>query len=237
MYAPAYPHDDLIQLYEGVYLLHGSIKMGPGMRMNRNMLILKNELELVLVNPVRANEHVLKKIEKLGDVKRIFRLGDFHGLDDAFYLDRYKCEFWAQLGQETYKTPEPTNLISSDADCPLPNAVFYQFETALYPEAALLLKDHKLLITTDSVQYHEDWSYFSWFTKFAFKMLGFKIGINIGPPWLKRVTPKGESLKEDFEKLLGMEFSSLIAAHGKLLKSGAKEMLKSEVKETFGATS
>ena len=111
------------------------------------------------------------------------------------------------------------------------------YNKALYPEAALLLKDHKLLITTDSVQYHEDWSYFSWFTKFAFKMLGFKIGINIGPPWLKRVTPKGESLKEDFEKLLGMEFSSLIAAHGKLLKSGAKEMLKSEIKETFGATS
>ena len=233
MYPPAYPHDEIENLYPDVYFLHGSIKMGPGMRMNRNMVILKNENELTLVNPVRMTDDGLSKLDKLGNVKHILRLGDFHGLDDTFYLDRYKCEFWAQDGQDTYSTPVPTRIITSSTASPFANSEFFIFETAKYPESALLLKSHKLLITTDSVQYHSDWSYFSWFTKLAFKFLGFKIGMNIGPPWLKRVTPQGTSLKADFEKLLALEFDSIVAAHGLPIRNGAKNSLREEVDRVF----
>lgn len=233
MYPPSYPHDEIKSLYPSVYLLHGSIKMGPGMRMNRNMLILNNQGELTLVNPVRMNEESLARLEELGSVKNIIRLGDFHGLDDAFYLDRYKCEFWAQDGQVTYKFPQPSKLISVNSASPFPNSEFFIFETAKYPEAALLIKEHKLLITTDSIQYHADWSYFSGFTKFAFKLLGFKKGINIGGPWLKRVTPKVASMKADFDKLLSLDFDSIVAAHGLQLESGAKQALIAEVNRVF----
>jgi hypothetical protein len=233
MFPPSYPHDEIKNLYPGVYLLHGSIKMGPAMRMNRNMLILESEGQLTLINPVRMSEAGLGRLDKLGSVKNILRLGDFHGLDDAFYLDRYKCEFWAQEGQATYKTPVPSKIISASAQSPFPNSEFFVFETSKYPEAAFLLKDYKLLITTDSVQYHADWSYFTFLTKFAFKLLGFKIGLNIGPPWVKRVTPEGRSLKVDFNKLLVLDFDSLVAAHGLQLKSGAKELLALEVSRVF----
>ena len=233
MFPPSYPHDEIKSLYPGVYLLHGSIKMGPALRMNRNMLILENAGELTLINPVRMSEAGLGRLDKLGSVKNILRLGDFHGLDDAFYIDRYKCEFWAQEGQTTYKTPVPSKIISADSESPFPSSEFFVFETSKYPEAALLLKDYKLLITTDSVQYHADWSYFTFLTKFAFKLLGFKIGLNIGPPWVKRVTPEGRSLKADFDKLLVLDFDSLVAAHGLQLKSGAKELLALEVSKVF----
>lgn len=83
------------------------------------------------------------------------------------------------------------------------------------------------------MQYHADWSYFTWFTKIAFKLLGFKIGVNIGPPWLKGVTPKGGSLKSDFEKLLALDFDAIVAAHGLLLESGAKEALTAEVRRIY----
>ncbi|GAA6136008.1 hypothetical protein NBRC116188_27980 [Oceaniserpentilla sp. 4NH20-0058] len=233
MYAPAYPHDTLTTIYPNIYLLHGSIKVGPGMRMNRNMVVLKNDDELTLINPVRMDEEELACLDKLGRVKHILRLGDFHGLDDPFYLDRYQCEFWAQAGQDTYKTPTPTQVIQAESISPFPNSEFFIFENSCYPEAALLIKEHKLLITTDSVQYHSDWSYFTWFTKVIFKLLGFKIGLNIGGPWLKRVTKKGESLKSDFEKLLTLDFDAIIAAHGTLIDSKAKDLLKLEVIETF----
>lgn len=233
MYPPAYPHDDIERLFPGVYFLHGSIKMGPGMRMNRNMIILKDGGELSLVNPVRVNDSALSELDNLGAVKRIIRLGDFHGLDDEFYVNRYRCEFWSQEGQETYKAPLATNLISESVESPYPHSEFYVFKSAKFPEAALLLKEHKLLITTDSVQYHSDWSYFSWFTKLAFKLLGFKVGMNIGPPWLKRVTPKGKSLKADFEKLLALEFDSIVAAHGLPMRNGAKNSLRQEVGRVF----
>lgn len=233
IYPPAYPHQALEQIYPNVYLLHGSIKMGPGMWMNRNMLVLKDDDKLSLINPVRINDEALKSLDMLGKVKHIMRLGDFHGLDDPFYLDKYQCEFWAQAGQGTYTTPKPSHEINTQANSPFPNSDFFIFESARYPEAALLLKEHKLLITTDSIQYHADWSYFSWFTKFVFKLLGFKKGINIGPPWLKRVSPKGGSMKKDFDELLKLDFDGLIAAHGKLLETGAKQHLKNEMLSVF----
>jgi len=233
MYPQSYPHDEIVSLYPGVYFLHGSIKMGPGMRMNRNMVILKSGQELTLINPVRMSEEGLSSLDELGDVKHIMRLGDFHGLDDAFYLDRYPCEFWAQAGQVTYPQPKATQLITANSVSPFPNSEFFIFESAKNPEAALFLKDNKLLITTDSVQYHADWSYFTWFTKIAFKLLGFKIGVNIGPPWLKGVTPKGGSLKSDFEKLLALDFDAIVSAHGRLLESGAKEALTAEVRRIY----
>lgn len=96
-----------------------------------------------------------------------------------------------------------------------------------------MIKEHKLLITTDSIQYYSDWSYFSWFTKLVFRLLGFKIGLNIGGPWLKRVTPKGQTLKGDFERLLAMDFDAIVAAHGGLIQSGAKELLRKEIRKVF----
>lgn len=233
MYPPAYPHDKIQSLYPGVFLLHGSIKMGPGMRMNRNMVILQNGPELILINPVRMNEEGLAALDLLGSVSKIIRLGDFHGLDDEFYLNRYNCEFWAQQGQATYKSPSPTKIIGASTTGPIKNSEFFIFESAIFPEAALLIKEHRLLITTDSIQYHADWSYFSWFTKLVFKLLGFKVGLNIGGPWLKRVTPKGKTLKKDFEALLILDFEAIIAAHGTLNTSGTKNLLKAEMSNVF----
>lgn len=234
MYPPAYPHDPIKQLYPGVYLLHGSIRMGPGMRLNRNMLILQQGDELTLINPVRMSEAGLEQLDTLGKVKKIIRLGDFHGLDDRFYLERYSCEFWCQKGQGTYPEPEASVYINGETTGPVADSEFFIFSSATFPEAALLLKRHKLLITTDAVQHHNGWSYTSTITKFAFRLLGFKAGVNIGPPWLKRVTPKGGSMKGDFERLLVLDFDALIAAHGVLLGNGAKGLLQKEVQRAFG---
>lgn len=230
---PAFPHQQITEIFPDVYLVRGSIRMGPGLRMNRNMVVIRDSGELSLINPVRMNTTGLEQLEQLGRVKRIIRLGDFHGLDDPFYLDRYQCEFWAQPNQHTYPQPSPTHTITSDTPSPITNTEFFIFTTARYPEAALLVKKHKLLITTDSVQYYSDWLYFSLLTRIAFRLLGFKPGMNIGPPWLKFVTPKGQSMRGDFEQLLQLDFDALIAAHGTMLNSGAKLALKNVVKNVL----
>jgi hypothetical protein len=234
MFAEAYPHDDLLEIYPNVFLLHGSIRMGPGLRMNRNMMVLKEGNELTLINPVRMNEQGLASLDTLGAVKNIIRLGDFHGLDDPFYLQRYQCDFWAQPGQGTYPQPEPTKLITAATQSQIPDAEFFIFSTATYPEACLLLKQHRLLITTDSIQYYSGWRYFSRITKLVFKLMGFKQGLNIGGPWVKRVTPNGGSLKPDFDELMTKDFDALIAAHGGLLSSNAKSMIQQEMDKVFG---
>ena len=68
-YAPIYPHDPLIEIFENIYLLRGSIKLGFGFSMNRNMIILKQDGELTLINAVRISE---PELEKLNNVKNKF---------------------------------------------------------------------------------------------------------------------------------------------------------------------
>lgn len=234
MYPPAFPHAPITRLFENVYLAHGSIKIGPGMRMNRNMVIIQDGADLCLINPVRLKDEALETLEVLGTVRHVMRLGDFHGLDDPFYVDRYKANFWCQPGQGTYKTPLPSHVIGGTTVPPVPNAEFFVFEGATFPEAALLLKQHKLLITTDSVQYWPDWSYTSPFTRLVLWLMGFRLSLFIGGPWLKRVTPKGGSLHPEFSRLLSLDFEHLVAAHGHLLKHQAKPMLKVAMAKSFG---
>lgn len=230
-YPPAYPHDPIEEVFDDVFFVHGSIRIGPGMRMNRNMLIVRQDGELTLINPVRLSAIGLAQLEALGSVRHVMRLGDFHGLDDSFYVDTYGATFWCQAGQKTYKTPAPDRLIEKGTVSPIVNSEFLLFDTARFPEAALFLKEHRLLITTDSVQYLTGWRHTTLFTRFVLRAMGFKLGLLIGKPWLKRVTPKGGSLKGDFDKLLQLDFDSLVSAHGTLLRGGAKQQLAALVNE------
>lgn len=233
-YPPAYPHDPITEMFDGVYLVHGSIRIGPGVRINRNMIIVRDGHELTLVNPIRLNPGELKKLDEKGTVKHVVRLGDFHGADDRFYVDTYRAEFWCQAGQSTYAMPKPDHVIDAASVPPIKNAEFFLFESARFPEAALLLKEDALLVTTDSIQYLPDWSYTTPLARIAMRLMGFRLGLLIGKPWLRRVSPRGGTLKGDFDKLLKLEFDNLVSAHGSLLRGGARARVRAVVDEVFG---
>lgn len=232
-YPPASAHAPISELWPNIYWVHGSINIGPAMQMNRNMLIIKQGTELTLINPLRLHDHELDKLDALGQVKHLIRLGDFHGLDDAFYLARYHPAFYCQAGQSSYPAPTQAIIIDHLSQPPVADAEFFIFTSAKYPEAALLLKQQRLLITTDSVQYLADWSYTSKLTRVVLWLMGFKRGLQIGRPWLKRVSQNRADMHADFARLLTLDFDSLIAAHGSLLRGNAKTLLADEVAKTF----
>jgi hypothetical protein len=232
-YPPASAHDPIRELWPNIYWVHGSINVGPAMQMNRNMLIIKQGTELTLINPLRLHNDELQKLDELGQVKHLIRLGDFHGLDDAFYLARYHPAFYCQDGQSSYPTPAQAIIINALSQPPVADAEYFIFASAKYPEAALWLKQQRLLITTDSVQYLADWSYTSKLTRVVLWLMGFKLGLQIGRPWLKRVKHNHEGMRADFAKLLTLDFDSLIAAHGSLLRENAKTLLANEVAKIF----
>ena len=234
MHPAATQHDPLQELYPGVHFLHGSIQMKPGVRINRNMIVLAHDGNLTLVNPVRLNEQGLAALDALGQVTEIVRLGDFHGLDDAFYLERYGCALRGQKGSRVYKSVPPTQFFEDGSAGPVPDSEFFVFAGAKFPEAALLLKQHGLLITTDSLQYYgKALRHFSLPAKMAFRFLGFHRGLNIGPMWLKGVTPEGSSLKAEFERLVSLEFDAVVGAHGEPLTRGARTAVKQEIARVF----
>jgi len=50
------------------------------------------------------------------------------------------------------------------------------------------------------------------------------------------MTPKGISLKPDFQRLLRLDFKHLIGAHGRLARTRAHEQVEAEVRRVFGST-
>jgi hypothetical protein len=62
------------------------------------MTIVRDGGRLTLINTVRLNDAGLAELEKLGTVTNVVRIGDMHGVDDPFYVDRYGAKFWAMPG-------------------------------------------------------------------------------------------------------------------------------------------
>lgn len=232
-YAVATIQDPLIEIFPNIYLVRGSMKIGPLLQMNRNMVIVRDGSELTLINAVRLDSTNLEHLDKLGTVKNIIRLGDFHGLDDQFYIDTYKANFWSQEHHDNYSELQPNKVINATTDSPILNSKFFIFESAKFPEAALFLEDSQLLITTDSIQYWDDWRHISFLSKIILLLMGFRLGLFIGGPWLKKVSRQKDSLEYDFNQLLSLNFTSLVAAHGNILRDDAKEELERVVINTF----
>lgn len=201
--------------------------------MNRNMVVVRDGQDLIIINAVRLNDENLQYLNQLGVVKHVIRLGDFHGLDDQYYLDTFSANFWSQEQHQTYPELVPNKIIDTDVMPPIKNSQFFIFKSAKFPESVLLLKEYKLLITTDSIQYWNHWGHTSFLSKIILFVMGFRLGFFIGKPWLKRVSSHQNSLKDDFQKLLALDFTSLVAAHGDVLKDEAKIMLKGVLSQTF----
>jgi hypothetical protein len=55
----------------------------------------------------------------------------------------------------------------------------------------------------------------------------------IGPPWLKMMTPENGTLRSDFERLASLNFAHLVGAHGAPLMNTAKQDLAATIEATF----
>jgi hypothetical protein len=111
------------------------------------------------------------------------------------------------------------------------------FKESKFPEAAVLLKRHGgILMTCDSLQHWTDWSFCTLPARLTMQLFGFSLRTLIGTFWLKAMTPKGISLKPDFQRLLRLDFKHLIGAHGRLARTRAHEQVEAEVRRVFGST-
>ncbi len=63
--------------------------------------------------------------------------------------------------------------------------------------------------------------------------IGFPRTTIVGPIWLKFMTPESTSLESQFRRLLELDFDSLLAAHGTLLETKAKEAVGKAIENAF----
>jgi len=232
-FPPAEPHDDIEEIFPDTFMVTGSRAFKPLVTLPRIMVIIRNGEELTLVNAVRLSDEGLAALDTLGTVKHIIRIGS-HGMDNAFYLDRYDAKMWALPGMDHAAGITVDVEMDANTELPVPGLSLFLFENTKVAEGALLLdRSGGLAITCDSVQHWVPSHFLSLAAKLITKLMGFQNPAQIGPPWSKKQTREGISLKPDFERLASLPFKHLVGAHGGLLRDNAPEHLKATIARFF----
>ncbi len=219
---------------DDIYFVTGTVRAaGPiPLEFSRAMTVVRHGGALTLINSMRLDEQGLAALDALGKVENVIRLAGFHGMDDAFYKERYGAEVFAVKGQLYVSgfdaVPKPENRyfepdveMTADTPLPLPGAELYIYPSARVPEALLRLDRHGgIVVAGDSLQ---NWdapdAYTNFPARIVMRLMGFFKPHNIGPGWLRAAKPD----KRDLEAVLDLEFDHLLPVHGKPVIGGAKD--------------
>src|SRR5437879_3694797 len=93
-HARALPHGALDEVFPDVFVVRGRFKAGPGVHFDRNMTIVRTGKELVAINSVRLTDDGEAALGKLGKLTHVIRLGALHGMDDAYFVERFGATLW-----------------------------------------------------------------------------------------------------------------------------------------------
>jgi hypothetical protein len=230
-FLPAQAHGAIEEVFPDLFLVRGSFRFAPGLSIARNMAIVRQGGELVLVNSVRLDAAGEAALERLGKVTHLVRIGAFHGVDDPYYLHRFGARYWWPPGTR-HDTPPPADSGElRPGSSPIDQAAVFLFEKGARPEAAILLQRHGgVLLTCDSYQNWTSFEGCSLLGGLMMRAMGFGPAL-IGAPWAKMMGP---AVRDDFERLLQVPFTHLVPAHGAPLRDAAKEGLRAAITRRFG---
>jgi hypothetical protein len=236
-FLPALSHGDLEEVFPDVFVVTGSMQtvlMGAHWHFSRNMTVVRSGQELTLINTVRLDEAGLARLESLGRVTHVVRIGSLHGRDDAFYKQRYGATYWALPGMPMPEGLQPDKLISADegAERPFPDARFFVFQSTKLPEALVHVdRAGGLLVACDALQ---NWlapdAFFSDESRQMMTEMGFFQEANFGPVFLQVTEPK----REDYTRLLALDFKHALCGHGSPLRDKAREAYTARCEQVFG---
>ena len=233
-FPPALPHGSLEEVFDDIFFVPGTIgfKFGVYTAFSRNMTVVRENGALTLINTMRLNEDGLTRLDSLGKVEHVIRIAGFHGMDDAFYKDRYGAKVWAVRGHvyakgfnATKVKPEdgyfhPDVYMDEDTELPISNAKLKIFDGVVNEGLLNLEREGGILVSGDSMQ---NWAkpdeFFNFAGRVSMRLMGFLKPCNIGPGWYKQAKPK----REDVKSILDLEFDHLLPAHGFKVIGGAKE--------------
>ncbi len=231
---PVLPHGSLDEVFPDVFFVQGTMKaefFGSPWQFSRNMIVVREGRDLSLVNTVRLDDASLAALEALGTVKNVVRIGSLHGVDDPFYIDRYKAAYWAVAGMPpTPGAPEP-HLLAEGGPTPFACEVFTFRETKL-PEAILVIpREGGVAIACDSLQ---NWvapdAYMDGDTVGKMTGMGFFQPANLGVAWKHVNEPKAG----DFERLKALHFEHALCGHGVPYRGGARAAYHATFQRVMG---
>lgn len=233
---PALPHGPLEELFPDVFFVTGTMQttlMNAHWHFSRNMTVVRDGRSLTLVNSVRLDDEGLARLDALGEVTDVVRLGSLHGVDDAFYVDRYQARFWAAPGMPLQEGLVASHALADGGAAPFAGGSVFAFESTRMPECILRIdRAGGILVACDSLQ---NWlgpdAFFSDESREMMANMGFFQPANIGPLW-KQVN---EPHARDFDRLRQLEFRHVLCGHGSPLRDDAHQAYAARFEQAFAA--
>lgn len=224
--SPALPHGPLTEVFPDVFFVTGTSRprfMDLDWQFSRNMTVIREAGRLTLVNTVRLDDAGLAALGALGRVTDVVRLGAFHGIDDAFYVERYGARHWGLAGMPEQGGSVPSAVLGAGGEMPAVCTSLFTFETSRSPEALLsITREGGVLVSCDSLQ---NWvradAYFDAASAERMAAAGFIRPANIGPGWRQAA----QADASDFVRVAALSFSHLLPGHGEPIVGTAREDL------------
>ena len=223
---------------DNLFIVHGTIRKRRILKLNRNMIVLRHNRVLTVINAIRLNTEGERQLCKLGTVRHIIRLGPSHGAyDDEYYIDAFQAQLWSPRLTLYHPNVSPIHrVLEEDTILPIPNATLFMFRCTKAPEAAILLrqKEGNIIITAEALQCQVGNPFINMPTRTMMRLGGFmEYPMVVSPKWLQTMTSRKFSTRDDFERLLRLDFSQHIGASGTMVTKGAKERIVIAVESAF----
>ena len=233
-YQDVMPHGPVQEVFKDVFFVTGTMKnefFGSMWQFSRNMTVVREDGDLTIINSVRLRDDALEELDRLGKVINVVRIGDMHGVDDPFYIDRYQAKFWAMPGMRIQAGLTVDRALHADGEMPFKDCSFFEFKTVARPEGILRLdREGGIMIACDSLQ---NWiapdQFFDENTIPTMEKMNFFKKAGLGLAWLHESQPKAE----DFIRLKKITFKHALCGHGNPLKDEAQEEYHRTIAQFF----
>jgi hypothetical protein len=230
----AMPHGEFEELFPDLYQVSGTMRgefFGDMWQFGRNMFVVKEGDDLTVFNSIRLDDEGMAKLDSLGKVKNVVKLGSMHGYDDAYYLDRYDgATYWALPNMPLTEGLSADKHLSAD-ELPVSNASVFVFEETKLPEAIVRLdREGGIMLACDALQnWEEADAYTDDGTKEKMTNMGFFAPCNCGPAWVHTNEPK----PGDFARLKEVSYEHALCGHGSPVRGDAANKYAATFKKMF----
>lgn len=227
-------HGEIKEVFKDVFFVTGTMKnefFGSMWQFSRNMTIVSEDGNLTIFNSVKLDEEGLKALDQLGKVINVVRLGDMHGIDDSFYINRYNAKFWALPDMTIESSLKIDKPLIVGGELPVKDSSLFVFTTVQRPECILKLnKEGGIMIACDSLQnWVEPDEFFDASTVDTMTQMNFFQPANLGPAWMHASQPQAD----DFIRLKEVQFKHALCGHGTPLLHNAQEAFHDRFNEAF----
>ncbi len=230
----AMPHGQIREVFKDVFFVTGTMKnefFGSDWHFSRNMTVVRENGNLTVINSVRLNDEGMAELDKLGKVVNVVRIGDMHGVDDPFYVERYNAQFWALPGMTIQPGLKVDKELKEGGEMPFSGASLFVFKTVQRPECIIRLdREGGIMIACDSLQ---NWvapnEFFDEDTIGKMTGMNFFRPANLGPAWMHVSQPQAA----DFVRLKEIPFRHALCGHGEPLLNEAQGAFHNTFNEYF----